>query len=156
MVTKCPFDSGINYKFINNFRVILDLGLITSFYAFSFSRDHWNRMDCLVLVIFSVIFLLRALATLLSQQVKDNNLVLAAGHLYGINTLVLSFRVFGHVLEQLKKVGIIQITLINILFDICVLLGHFALAILAFSFSITKAYVAEKSFSQGERNKTGK
>lgn len=92
---------------------------------------------------------------MLSQQVKDNYFVVAAGYLYGINTLALSFRVFFHVFEQLEKVGIIQITLIKILYDIRIVLGHFALAIWAFSFAITKVYVAEKSFSQAERNETG-
>lgn len=92
----------------------------------------------------------------MSQQVRDNYLVVVAGYLYGVNTLALSFRVFGHVLEQLEKVGIVQIILIKILFDIRILLAHFALAIWAFSFAITKVYVAEKSFSQAERNETGR
>ena len=113
-------------------------------------------MDCFALLIFFVIFIVRAHAALLSQQVKDNYFVVAAGYLYGINTLALSFRVFFHVFEQLEKVGIIQITLIKILYDIRIVLGHFALAIWAFSFAITKVYVAEKSFSQAERNETGK
>ena len=44
-----------------------------------------------------------------------NNRVLAtAGYLYSANTLCLTFRVFGHMLEQSKDVGTIQIALFSI------------------------------------------
>ena len=76
-----------------------------------------------------------------------NNRVLAtAGYLYSANTLCLTFRVFGQVLEQSKDVGTIQIALFSILKDISVIIWQFMAAILAFSIAITKVYMVEKSF----------
>ena len=76
-----------------------------------------------------------------------NNRVLAtAGYLYSANTLCLTFRVFGHILEQSKDVGTIQIALFSILKDISVIIWLFMAAILAFSIAITKVFMVEKSF----------
>lgn len=76
-----------------------------------------------------------------------NNRVLAvAGYLYGVNTLCLTFRVFGQILEQFKDVGTVQIALFTILKDISVVIWQFTAAILAFSIAITKVFMVEKSF----------
>ena len=76
-----------------------------------------------------------------------NNRVLAtAGYLYSANTLCLTFRVVGHVLEQSKDVGTIQIALFSIIKDISVVIWQFKTTILAFSIAITKIYMVEKSF----------
>lgn len=80
-----------------------------------------------------------------------NNRVLAtAGYLYSANTLFLTFRVFGHILEQSKDVGTIQIALFSILEEISVVIWQFTAAILAFSIAITKVYMVEKSFIASE------
>ena len=77
-----------------------------------------------------------------------NNRVLAmSGYLYSANTLCLTFRVFGHILEQFKDIGTIQIALFTILKDISVVIWQFTAAILAFSIAITKVFMVEKSFT---------
>ena len=82
-----------------------------------------------------------------------NNRVLAiTGYLYSFNTLCLTFRVFGHILEQSKDVGTIQIALFTILKDIRVIIWQFTAAILAFSIAITKVFMVEKSFTASGSN----
>ncbi|KAJ7379858.1 hypothetical protein OS493_012610 [Desmophyllum pertusum] len=76
-----------------------------------------------------------------------NNRALAiAGYFYSFNTLCLTLRAFGSVMEQSRQVGPIQIALFSILTDIRIVFWQFAAGILAFSIAITKVYMAEKSF----------
>lgn len=76
-----------------------------------------------------------------------NNRALAiAGYFYSFNTLCLTFRVFGHVMEQSRDVGTVQIALFSILKDISAVIWQFTAAIVAFSIAITKVYMVEKSF----------
>ena len=76
-----------------------------------------------------------------------NNRALAiAGYFYSFNTLCLTLRAFGYVMEQSRHVGPIQIALFSILTDIRIVFWQFTAAILAFSIAITKVYMAEKSF----------
>jgi len=82
----------------------------------------------------------------MSGTVMNNRILATAGYLYSVNTLCLTFRVFGHLLEQSKAVGTIQIALFSILKDISVVIWQFTAAILAFSIAITKVYMVEKSF----------
>ncbi|XP_068731483.1 short transient receptor potential channel 6-like isoform X2 [Montipora capricornis] len=117
--------------------------------------DVWHKIDFLVLLVYFAILILRVYAIVFSGQVRNNRALVFANYLYGINVLGLSYRAFGHVMQQFKGVGTIQIALINILGDIRVVLAHFALAILAFSFAITKVYVAKKSFTEDTNNGTG-
>lgn len=76
----------------------------------------------------------------------NNRILATAGYLYSVNTLCLTFRVFGHLLEQSRAVGTTQIALFSILKDIRVVIWQFTAAILAFSIAITKVYMVEKSF----------
>ena len=82
----------------------------------------------------------------MSGSVVNNRVLVVVGYLYSFNTLCLTFRVFGHVMEQSKGVGTIQIALFSILKDIRTIIWQFTAAIFAFSIAITKVYMAEKSF----------
>lgn len=124
-------------------------------FFFKFS-DCWNKFDCGILVIYLVILILRAYVVTSSRPVRNNRVLVIASYLYGVNALGLSFRAFGHIMEQSKRVGTIQIALFSILSDIRIVLGQFLVAILAFSFAITKVYIAEKSFIGNESDAYGK
>ncbi|XP_068683343.1 uncharacterized protein [Montipora foliosa] len=117
--------------------------------------DGWHKIDFFVLLVYFVILILRMYAIVFSRQVRNNRALVIVNYLYGINVIGLSFRAFGHVLQQSEGVGTIQIALFNILGGIRVVLAHFALVIVAFSFAITKVYVAEKSFTEDTNNGTG-
>jgi len=110
------------------------------------SADLWNRLDFISLLVYLVILILRVATFITSGSAMNNRVLAIAGYLYSANTLFLTFRVFGHVLEQSKDVGTIQIALFSILKDISVVIWQFTAAILAFSIAITKVYMVEKSF----------
>ena len=93
-----------------------------------------------------VIFTLRILVATGSAREVDDRALFVASFLYGFNTLCLTFRAFGHVMEQSKHVGTIQIALFDILSDIRIVLGQFVVATLAFSFALAKVLMAEKTF----------
>ena len=84
----------------------------------------------------------------------NNRVLVVAGYLYGLNTMLLTFRASGSVLETLKGVGTIQIALFHIMKDAFVVVFHFAAITLAFSSTIAKIFVAESSMVKGES--TGK
>ena len=115
-------------------------------FLFYFSADMWNRLDFISLLLYLVILILRVVTFIISESPMNNRILATAGYLYSVNTLCLTFRVFGHVLEQSKDVGTIQIALFSILKDISVVIWQFTAAILAFSIAITKVYMVEKSF----------
>ena len=79
-------------------------------------------------------------------SVANNRTLVIAGYLYSFNTLCLTLRAFGQVMEQLKDVGTIQIALFSILRDVRTVLWQFLAVILAFSIAITKIYMSERSF----------
>jgi len=76
----------------------------------------------------------------------DDRVLFVASVLYGLNTICLTLRAFGQVMEQSKHVGTIQIALFDILSDIRIVLGQFIVATLAFSFALAKVLMAEKTF----------
>ena len=80
-----------------------------------------------------------------SESVTNNRSLFIAGYFYGLNTMFLTLRAFGHVMETTKQIGPIQIALFHILSDLVTIFWQFIAAILAFSIAITKVYVAEKS-----------
>ncbi|KAJ7386821.1 hypothetical protein OS493_006851 [Desmophyllum pertusum] len=82
----------------------------------------------------------------MSGSVMNNRALAIAGYFYSFNTLCLTFRVFGHVMEQSRDVGTVQIALFSILKDISAVIWQFTAAIVAFSIAITKVYMVEKSF----------
>ena len=67
-------------------------------------------------------------------------------YLYGLNTMFLTLRAFGHVMETFKGIGAIQIALFQIIGDVVTIFWQFIATILAFSIAITKVYIAERSF----------
>ena len=87
-------------------------------------------------------------------SVTNNRVLVIAGYLYGFNTMLLTFRAFGHMLETIKGVGTIQIALFHIMRDVVVVVVHFIAITLAFSSAITKIYLAE--LSMVKENFTGK
>ena len=68
-----------------------------------------------------------------------------AGYLYGFNTMFLTFRAFGSILETTKGVGTVQIAFFNIVGDANVVVVHFLAITMAFASTITKVFVAEKT-----------
>ena len=115
-------------------------------FFFYFSADLWNRLDFISLLVYLVILILRVATFIMAGSAMNNRVLAIAGYLYSANTLCLTFRVFGHILEQSKDVGTVQIALFSILKDISVVIWQFMAAILAFSIAITKVYMVEKSF----------
>ena len=107
-------------------------------------------MDVFILFLYSVIFMLRLYVVVWSRQIRNNYALIVSSYLYGVNALCLSFRAFGHIVEQFEEVGTTQRALFSILRDIRVVLGHIFLAIVSFSFALTKVYVDERSFGDGD------
>jgi len=85
--------------------------------------------------------------------VTNNQALKIAECLYGFNAMVLTFRVFGSILEIFEGVGIIQIALFNIIRDAVVVVLHFVVITLAFSITITKVFVAETSMLKEDSEK---
>ena len=119
--------------------------LIRGHLTLSFS-DRWNILDLTMLIIYVIIFVLRMVTWVVSDSVINNRTLVIAGYLYGLNTMFLTFRAFGHVMESTRGVGSIQIALFQILSDVATIFWQFIAVILAFSIAITKVYVAEKSY----------
>lgn len=95
-------------------------------------------------------FILRIITWAFSSSVANNRALVVAGYLYGFNTMFLTLRAFGHVMETIKGVGAIQIALFHIMGDIATIFWQFIATILAFSIAITKVYVAERSYISKE------
>ena len=110
------------------------------------SSDRWNILDFITILNYLVTFVLRVVTWSLSESVTDNRALVIAGYLYGLNTMFLTLRAFGHVMETVKGIGAIQIALFHIIGDITTIFWQFVAAILAFSIAITKVYTAESSF----------
>ena len=68
------------------------------------------------------------------------------GYLYGLNTMLLTLRAFGHMMETTKRFGAIQIALFHVVGDVVTIFWQFLATILAFSLAATKVYMAEKSY----------
>jgi len=118
-----------------------------------YQRDLWNKLDFVTLLVYLAIISLRIATFIMSGSVANNRVLVIAGYLYSFNTLCLTFRVFGHVMEQSKDVGTIQIALFSILKDIRTIIWQFTAAIFAFSIAITKVYMAENSFVANARDR---
>ena len=79
--------------------------------------------------------------------VRHNWALDIAAILYGVNTMLFTFRVFGSILEAFERVGTIQIALFCIIKDAVVVVLHFAVITLAFSSTITKIFAAESTMA---------
>ncbi|XP_068736972.1 uncharacterized protein [Montipora capricornis] len=115
--------------------------------------DRWNILDLITLVIYFTTFVLRMVTLALSDSVTNNRSLVIGGYFYGLNTMFLTLRAFGHVMETTKQTGPIQIAFFHILSDIATIFWQFIATILAFSIAITKVYVAEKSFISDDKGK---
>ena len=115
--------------------------------------DRWNILDSITLLIYLITFLLRMITWATSTSVTNNRALVIAGYLYGLNTMFLTLRAFGHVMETIKGVGAIQIALFHIIGDIATIFWQFVATILAFSIALTKVYMAERSYIVQENNK---
>jgi len=114
-------------------------------------RDRWNIFDMATLIIFFIAILpLRIVTWAVSESVTNNRLLVFAAYFYGLNTMLLTLRAFGSVLETFKGVGTIQIALFHIMRDAVVVIVHFAAITLAFASAIAKIFVAETSMVKGE------
>lgn len=112
-------------------------------------------MDLATLIVYSCAFFLKiAVWSSSTTTVVNNRALTVSGYLYGLNTMILTFRVFGQVMETVKGLGTIQIALFSIISDVATIFWQFAAAILAFSFAITKVYMTEISFIQTRFNGT--
>ncbi|CAH3165027.1 unnamed protein product, partial [Porites evermanni] len=108
--------------------------------------DRWNILDFITLVNYLVTLVVRVVTWSLSESVTGNRALVIAGYLYGLNTMFLTLRAFGHVMETVKGIGAIQIALFQIIGDVVTIFWQFIATILAFSIAITKVYIAERSF----------
>ena len=109
-------------------------------------RDHWNAFDFLIFAVYIFAILPLRIAIWVESESANNNRILAiAGHLYGVNTMLLTFRAFGSILETTKGVGTVQIAFFNIIGDAVVVVLHFLVITMAFSTTITKVFVAERT-----------
>jgi len=117
----------------------------------SYLSDRWNFFDLAILfTFFCAIFPLRIVTWIKSDSVENNRTLEVAEYLYGFNTMLLTVRAFGSILEIFEGVGTIQIALFKIIRDAYVVVLHFLVITLAFSSTITKVFVAETSMVEGE------
>ncbi|XP_068707891.1 uncharacterized protein [Montipora foliosa] len=121
--------------------------------AGKYFSDRWNVLDFITLLIYVPTLILRIITWSLSNSVTNNRAIVIGGYLYGVNTMLLTLRAFGHVMETIKGVGVVQIALFHIIGDIAIIMWQFIAAILAFSISITKVYMAERSYISKESHK---
>ena len=124
-------------------RLILPHPFISQWFPF---RDRWNILDFTTLVIFAVIFFLRMDTLSTSRFVIQNSVLAAANHLYGLNTMFLTLRVIGQILETLRRIGPVEIALFKIIRDVATIFWQFLAVILAFSLAITKVFLTERSY----------
>ena len=112
-----------------------------------YCRDHWNIFDDAILIIFFCAILpLRIVVWVLPwEELETNDIFLkVAGHLYGFNTMLLTLRAFGSLLDAFEGVGTIQIALFNIFRDAAVIVVHLSMIAFAFSTTLTKVFLSDK------------
>ena len=109
-------------------------------------RDPYDACDFLINFVHNYFILpLRIAVWVKSESVNNNRMLAIAGYLYGFNTMLLTFRTFGPILETTKVIGIVQIAFFQILGDALVVVVHFLAITIAFASTITKVFVAEKT-----------
>ena len=104
-------------------------------------------MDVLTLLVYIILLVLRIIAWSVHVSIHKNRLLAVSGYLYGLNAMVITLRVFGHMMESNAHLGTIQIALLQIIGSCLAILGQFLAALIAFSLAITKVYVAEISYN---------
>lgn len=108
--------------------------------------DRWNILDAITICIYLRTFLLRMVTWASSGSVTKNRALVIAGYLYGLNTMFLTLRAFGHLMEASKRIGTIQIALFQIIGDVITIFWQFTAITLAFTMAVTKVFMAEKSY----------
>ena len=126
------------------------------FFFFGFyCRDRWNVFDFLTFVVYIFAILpLRIAIWVESESVNNNRILAIAGYLYGVNTMFVTLRAFGSLLETTKSIGTVQIAFFHIIGDAVVVVVHFLAITMAFASTITKVFVAEKTMVS--KNTSGK
>ncbi|XP_068762522.1 transient receptor potential protein-like isoform X2 [Montipora capricornis] len=115
----------------------------------TYLRDRWNLFDLVILCMFFCGILPLRIVTWASSESASNNQVLEiAGYLYGFNTMLLTVRAFGSLLEAFEGVGTIQIALFQVIRDAVVIVVHFVVITVAFSSAITKVFRASPGIQQ--------
>ena len=111
--------------------------------------DPWNLFDGYILGFYFYGILPLRIHTWTSSESPSNNQNLeVAGYLYAVNTMLLTFRVFGSLLETFERVGTIQIALFQVINDALVVAVHFVVITVAFSSAITKVFRASPGIQQ--------
>ncbi|XP_068673143.1 transient receptor potential cation channel subfamily M member 7-like, partial [Montipora foliosa] len=109
----------------------------------NYVKDRWNLFDLVIICMFFCGILPLRIVTWASSESGSNNQALEiAGYLYGFNTMLLTFRVFGSLLEAFEGVGTIQIALFQVIRDAVVVVVQFVVITVAFSSAITKVFVS--------------
>ena len=127
--------------------VLLSVVYFRLIFFFGFCcRDRWNVFDFLIFVVYICAILpLRIAVWMESESVNNNRILAVSGYLYGVNTMFLTLRAFGSILETTKGVGTVQIAFFHIIGDAVVVVVHFLAITMAFASTITKIFVAEKT-----------
>ena len=89
------------------------------------------------------------------ESVANNRALSIAGCMYGFNALLLTIRATGHLMEQSKTIGIIQIAFFRMLKDVITVFLQFLAILAAFSIALTKFYISEKSLHGKEMGEKG-
>ena len=131
------------YSFNENIVLSLQNRIVFRFFI---SSDRWNVLDFVMLVIYVATFMLRMVTWGVSASATGNKALVIGGYFYGLNTMILTLRVFGHLMETNKATGTTHIALISIIEDVAIIFFQFLVGILAFSMAITKIFVAEGSY----------
>ncbi|XP_068762523.1 uncharacterized protein [Montipora capricornis] len=115
----------------------------------NYLSDPWNWFDGYILgFYFYGILPLRIHMWTSSESPSNNQNLEVVGYLYAVNTMLLTFRVFGSLLETFERVGTIQIALFQVIRDAVVIVVHFVVITVAFSSAITKVFRASPGIQQ--------
>ena len=107
-------------------------------------------LDFIILVLYLITFILRIITWKNSTDVLDNRLLAVSEYFYGFISIPLTLRAFGQVIERVQEIGVIQIALFFVIWDVMAIFWQFLAMILAFSLAMTKVYVAEKAYTLGK------
>ena len=107
-------------------------------------------LDFIIILIYSVILVLRVITLPHSTSISQRRTLVAANYMYGLNTMCLTLRFFGSVLESSQSTGVVQIALFKITGHIVIIFWQFLVATLAFSLAITKVSMTERWYADSE------
>ena len=88
---------------------------------------------------------------ILNEPGHQNRAVDVAAHFYGFNTMLLTSRAFGSLLESFEGVGTIQIALFHVVRDVGVIVVHVFLITLEVSTVLTKVFVNDRKDELGDK-----